>query len=486
MAGAIADPSDPIALKHLGAVVKFDVYDIPATATKFVFTATGMNISGDFTYDKSDASPAIETSAGANNTVTITFSAGSMSSASFYIPVPAGTYSSGFSVALKDDLDVSLLTKTRSSSFTVARGQYSMQSAIGCNTSGVDEIWSGTHTFDGSWEDRLDLRSATDWSSLVAGTQLVLDVDLNDMTEWIRLRVEDGWMAALPDHPFIHFVAGQTKAKIILSADDVTRIVDRGGVYLITGSGITITSVKLVSDNQSYDKRTVQIWSNASYFATNHNTGNDLAWGGFNWEMVEPGTMMKMTFDLNPTPASPGWWALTIGKGSNWADLTNPVRFSFDGTETYVEFEITQSFLDCVNSNNGLIVLGTDVDVKTIELSFCRLSSAKTIIWNGSWTCSEWNYTQDFDSSKFDWAGLGAGKTVRFYITPSLGGGTFSIKHLGAGWPHLTDHSDVSVGAWQSYVDITTTATDMSEIAANGGVIISGTGYTLTQVAILK
>ena len=77
-------------------VVKFDVGNIPPKAAGFVFTANS-KITGDFTVTEG----AVATSAGAAESVKITFTPASMKSAVFMVPLPTGTYT-GFSVKFVD------------------------------------------------------------------------------------------------------------------------------------------------------------------------------------------------------------------------------------------------------------------------------------------------------------------------------------------------------------------------------------------------
>lgn len=478
-----------LSFTHLGAILKFDVYGIPASADRFVFAATDKRVSGDFTFDSSESYPSIATEADVSeNTVTVTFTAGTMTSASFYIPVPVGTYSSGFSVALKNGDDV-LITKNRSSSITLSRGQYSIQSAFDCGTRTSTEIWSGS--FDTANWDRLDLRNATTWNDVANDTYLVLTVapdatNGSDPLSFWRLKVEDGWMGDLPEPIWIHLISGQTEASVKLSAANLAQIKDRGGIY-ISGGYVTISSVKLVRDTRTYSENCYTIWNNASSFLEDPNsytTHNDLAWGGFNWSGVEAGSVLRLGFSLNPSPAATDWWAIRLGKGSDWSNLTEPIVLSFESGETSVDIKLTQNNIDCINNNEGLVIVGTDVCLESVQLVTTTQSASKTVIWSGNWSCSGWDYITDLLSDKFTWTGL-SGKTIRFMLTPASGA-QFSVKHLGGGWQPLTDHPNQSVPIYRDHVDITLTDTDITEINTNGGIIVTGDNYTLTEVAILK
>lgn len=127
--------------KHVGGVVKFDVGNIPPTAAGFVFTANS-KITGDFTVTEG----AVATSAGAAESVKITFTPASMKSAVFMVPLPTGTYT-GFSVKLVDGSgnDIAGTAKAKDDySFTIARKQLLTFPAFVDNTTPASTVlWEG-------------------------------------------------------------------------------------------------------------------------------------------------------------------------------------------------------------------------------------------------------------------------------------------------------------------------------------------------------
>lgn len=101
---------------HVGGAFKIRYYNVPASADKFVFTAT-TNITGTVVYDFTDA----DVMDNEGKVVTVTDLPAS-TSLTFIIPVPVGTYS--FTVGLKDSSnnDIAGSVKTVSSAKTIAEG----------------------------------------------------------------------------------------------------------------------------------------------------------------------------------------------------------------------------------------------------------------------------------------------------------------------------------------------------------------------------
>ena len=110
-----------LSLTHLGGILSVKASYVPADATKLVLTATGKDVTGNFTVSGGAITAG---SAGSNNTVTLTFSAGDFgtSATEFFIPVPVTTFGSGFSFAFKNASDEILFSQsTEKTDISVAR-----------------------------------------------------------------------------------------------------------------------------------------------------------------------------------------------------------------------------------------------------------------------------------------------------------------------------------------------------------------------------
>lgn len=92
----IANPSltDVNEMKHLAGAVKIVIDKVPTNAAKFALVSDN-RITGDFTIDASGDTPVIKTEAAeGQDVVTVKFTPGTLSSMSFYIPLPVGEYAS--------------------------------------------------------------------------------------------------------------------------------------------------------------------------------------------------------------------------------------------------------------------------------------------------------------------------------------------------------------------------------------------------------
>ena len=126
--------------KHIGGAVKFDVANIPAEATSFVFT-TNKAVTGDFQVTDGVVAAG---NGPENNTVTITFDAGTVKNGTFIVPLPVGEYA-GFTVALKAENGdvIEGTSKTSEKTLTVARKKLSAFPAYSAVATGTEVLWEG-------------------------------------------------------------------------------------------------------------------------------------------------------------------------------------------------------------------------------------------------------------------------------------------------------------------------------------------------------
>ena len=103
MIAQISGSIDNLAFKHIAALLKVSIANVPPTATQLVLE-TDENIAGDFEItDCTVADAAITNAGGSGKSVTVNFdAAGDFSKKDFFIPIPVGTYDH-FNLFLKDE-----------------------------------------------------------------------------------------------------------------------------------------------------------------------------------------------------------------------------------------------------------------------------------------------------------------------------------------------------------------------------------------------
>ena len=129
MIAQIAGSIDNLAFKHIAALLKVSVANVPPTATQLVLE-TAENIAGDFVIsDCTVADAAITNAGGSGKSVTVNFAAtGTFTDKDFFIPIPTGTYDH-FNLFLKDE-NGNKLAGRQFSGKTIARKDLASGDAI--------------------------------------------------------------------------------------------------------------------------------------------------------------------------------------------------------------------------------------------------------------------------------------------------------------------------------------------------------------------
>ena len=108
------------------------------------------------------------------------------------------------------------------------------------------------------------------------------------------------------------------------------------------------------------------------------------------------------------------------------------------------------------------------------------------MIWQGEWTNDGWGGNQDLAWGAFDWSAVKGGSTLRLYCTPLVPDGEWWCTDIrvGDGWNALVSGAhqlDSPAGGVAKYV---LSQEDVDDLVARNGLVITGTGYTLTKVTI--
>lgn len=157
------------------------------------------------------------------------------------------------------------------------------------------------------------------------------------------------------------------------------------------------------------------------------------------------------------------------------------------------EVTLTQEILDNIQAkkgdaeekqNLGFIIQGSDITFTKIEI-VQEIPQEKTI-WKGTFAAGSWGGNQDLAWGGFDWSTVKAGQKLIFTLTQDTAQTywQFSLRH-GEGWGELPEKVFEEMTEGQTRVEVVMTQTNLDDIIANGGMVITGCNYTLTEVAVL-
>ena len=479
---------DALEFRPLGSVVKVDVADIPADAVSIRFAASAQ-LNGTISADLSQENPVLSagTAQDGNSSVMVHFTAGSMKEASFLIPVPVIS-SGSCDVAVWDQAgDTPLAQKAMSSGFSTRRGELKMLPAFSCGKSGSitgNAIWTGSFAFDTSWGGAMaDLAyGAYDWSSVKAGTRLVAEVEQGSAAaEWkLGLREGTGW-AELPDKVMFTMCEGDTEISVPLTQTNIDALAANGGLVIV-GYNVTLKKLSLVEYPPVH---AVTIWEGTATMDNNWNGAmTALTWGAYDFSQVAVGTILRLTVETDPAY---DYWQLRLQSAeSGWPVLPDHPLYNLYASQTELDVPLTEANLNALSTQNGLIVAGCNYTLKKLELVSFAPAKPETVLWTGSWHNGFYDGLEDFCWGRFDWNTVKAGQTLYFYLALDEGKdyGVLQVKH-GQDWGALPEPVEIGMGPGHaSPLAVTLSETNLADIRANGGMLISGAYYTLSKVTI--
>lgn len=167
----------------------------------------------------------------------------------------------------------------------------------------------------------------------------------------------------------------------------------------------------------------------------------------------------------------------------NWVDFEDTHNYSLAGKEAPVTATITltQTMLDLLAAGQQLVVKGAGYTASKITLTHTPSEAGTTqSIWSGS---------KDFGTAWGEWETLSAslfanaveGQLLRFRFTDLRAGAQIKVGR--SDWEVMDDTEIINLSG--RYQDFTVTATMLTELKANG-TIISGLGFTLTEVLLIN
>ena len=147
----------------------------------------------------------------------------------------------------------------------------------------------------------------------------------------------------------------------------------------------------------------------------------ELAWGGYDWSTVKPGTVLTAYFTLHEAD----YWQVRFGNGS-WASLPSGLEAApgegnipmTPGT-TYYSIKLTAADVDMLVNQGGLVMTGANYTLTKITLT--SEISQEVDLWEGELIADDWaNQPYALSDAGVELAAVGAqaGQILNFYIEP--------------------------------------------------------------------
>ena len=253
------------------------------------------------------------------------------------------------------------------------------------------------------------------------------------------------------------------------------------------------------------------IWE-GSWNCGNWGGNQDLAWGGYDWSSVDLSAGNVILFvELEQDPSFT-YWQFMLKSGTSWNDLAGFSQIDMTAGQTTLEIPLTQTMLDDLKANNGLIITGSNYTLLKVSLRTETSgvpSGNETVIWEGTVTLT-WNTGGRVCIPAAPFESCTAGMKINFYFdqTPEtwsqiqfntgswtelvfdeIGSATFAPTDNPAGWGWTFGSRCLTCTLTQDIIDtiLANRADYEDEGATDCGIILQGDGgNTFTKVTLSR
>ncbi len=167
----------------------------------------------------------------------------------------------------------------------------------------------------------------------------------------------------------------------------------------------------------------------------------------------------------------------------SWVDFADTHNYALAGQTAphKASIELTQAMIDSVAAGNYMVVKGAGYTANKITLTHEQKAAGENdTIWTGHKDFGNaWSEWEQISAAKF--ANAVEGQLLRFRFTDLRAGAQLKVGR--SDWEVMDDTEIVNLSG--RYQDFIVTATMLAELKANG-TIISGLGFTLTEVMLLN
>ena len=135
-----------------------------------------------------------------------------------------------------------------------------------------------------------------------------------------------------------------------------------GGLIIFNGTGAIIN--KIEAEITIPQEKT--IWSGTSSIVS-WSGDQSLAWGGYDWSTVKPGTIMRIYYSKVTAGT---WGCISLRHGQGWGNLPEPIPGQYDFPDDAGKYEVTltENVIKDLVDNGGLVITGDNFTFTKITL----------------------------------------------------------------------------------------------------------------------
>ena len=162
----------------------------------------------------------------------------------------------------------------------------------------------------------------------------------------------------------------------------------------------------------------------------------DLAWGGYDWSTVKPGTVLTAYFTLHEAD----YWQVRFANGS-WTSIPTGVEIAggegnipMTAGATYYAIKLTAADIDMLVNQGGLVMTGANYTLTKLTLT--SEISQEVTLWEGELIADDWGnqpYALSDGGAELQQAGAQPGQVVYFYFE-QIGADPWKVEIVEGHW----------------------------------------------------
>lgn len=204
------------------------------------------------------------------------------------------------------------------------------------------------------------------------GANVVLKIKYTPTADNVQLKGQDGGWGNIDldngeakEHVY-KLDANAKEFTLPLSATVIAALkaksTDWGGLIIFNGTGAIIN--KIEAEITIPQEKT--IWSGTSSIVS-WSGDQSLAWGGYDWSTVKPGTIMRIYYSKVTAGA---WGCVSLRHGQGWGNLPEPIPGQYDFPDDAGKYEVTltENVIKDLVDNGGLVITGDNFTFTKITL----------------------------------------------------------------------------------------------------------------------
>lgn len=220
-----------------------------------------------------------------------------------------------------------------------------------------------------------------------------------------------------------------------------------------------------------------------------HNCGNwsgnqDLAWSGFNWSSIDlsegPATLVvDVTLDNTQT-----YWQFMLKTGTNWEDLAGFTQIDMVSGQSEVTVPLTQTMLDDLVTNNGLIIVGSNYTFTKVTLVTESVYVSENTVWEGTHALldQEWSNAINLSGTENVFQDIADGATIHVEYETSPDTDYWQLQFNDSNWNMLTSIPEVEgLTAGSVHTSHLLNDVDIASVRTSG-MILNGYGVIVKRI----